>query len=96
MNFYTAISVSIGDFLIFVAVFLSGFFWNVWELVDEVLQKKSPLHGDFEFVCGLARAWLVSKVQLVNQFNKLYPQVVKGKKGFQPLPDSYRSIAKQS
>jgi len=42
----------------------------------------------------LARDWLSSEAQTVKQFYKLYPQIQKGKKGFQECPDSFRSIAK--
>ena len=39
----------------------------------------------------LARSWLQSQCQSVKQFNTL--NVQKGKKDFQVIPDSYRSIA---
>lgn len=64
------------------------------DLVRENITQRDTDFHDTKAGIVLARQWLQSKCQHVKQFNKQYSQVQKGKKDFQVVPDSYRSITK--
>lgn len=60
---------------------------------ENITQRESDFHDTTEGMV-LARSWLQSKCQRVNQFDTLQKEIQKGKKDFQVVPDSYRSIAR--
>lgn len=66
-------------------------------LVDMIRENLTHRDSDFRDVKDsvvLARTWLQSKAQRVERFNTLYPEIIKGKKGFQQVDNSSRSIQK--
>jgi hypothetical protein len=60
---------------------------------ENITQRDTDFHDTAESI-DLARHWLQSGCQRVNQFNTLHKEIQKGKKDFQVVPDSFHSIAK--